>query len=116
MPITHDSAYSEDIKILKKLEQVNNIPHHIYLQYLELNRQVLSTINSMISQRYYMAMINETKEEPSFEIIDDARAAGVVFPRPWFYLFISLVMTSFFSLFVIFTKIFWDEIKKNIKL
>ena len=69
MPITHDSAYSEDIKILKKLGQVNNIPHHIYLQYLELNRQVLSTINSMISQRYYIAMINETKEEPSFEII-----------------------------------------------
>lgn len=113
---TDESTYAKDIKALKQLGQVTEIPHHVYLQYLELNRQVLNTINSMLAQRYYIAMINETKEEPSFEIIDEARPVGRVSPRPLFNLFISLVITSFVSIFILFTKVFWDEIKKNIKL
>lgn len=58
---------------LAKAKVVHNVPQQVYLQYLILRRELLSQVNSLLTQQYEMAKINESKEDLSFDVIDLAR-------------------------------------------
>lgn len=52
---------------------VKSVPQQVYLQYLVLRKTLLAQINGLLTSQYEMAKIEESKEEPAFEIIDPAR-------------------------------------------
>lgn len=52
---------------------VKNVPQQVYLQYLTLHRSLLVQINTLLTQQYEMAKINEMKDELAFQVIDPAR-------------------------------------------
>ena len=53
------------------VQYVQNVPHHIYLKYLMTQQQVLEQNYAMLTQSYEMAKMEEAKQEPSFQVLDD---------------------------------------------
>lgn len=53
---------------------VKQVPQQVYLQYMSLRRELLVQINTLLTQQYEMAKINEMKDELAFQVIDSARA------------------------------------------
>lgn len=58
---------------LKKTKVAKNIPQQVYLQYLMLRREMLGKINSLLTQQYEMAKIEEAREDLAFQVIDFAQ-------------------------------------------
>lgn len=52
---------------------VKDVPEQVYLQYLTLRRQLLGQVNTLLTQQYEMAKIDEAREEPNFQIVDRPR-------------------------------------------
>ena len=52
---------------------VRDVPEQVYLQYLTLRRQLLGQVNTLLTQQYEMAKIDEAREEPNFQIVDRPR-------------------------------------------
>ncbi|MBI2082706.1 MAG: hypothetical protein HYT76_03970 [Deltaproteobacteria bacterium] len=71
-----DELQQEVKKIDEKIKNariVSDVPQQVYLQYLTYKRELLGQVNSLLTQQYEMAKIDETKEELNFQIIDWAR-------------------------------------------
>ena len=58
---------------LAEVKIVKDVPQQVYLQYLVLRRELIGQINSLLTQQYAMAKINEAKEDLTFQVIDWAR-------------------------------------------
>ncbi|MCP5463728.1 MAG: hypothetical protein H7A33_01755 [Deltaproteobacteria bacterium] len=58
---------------LKTMETVQNVPQQAYLEYLGLKKQILVTINTMLSQQFEFAKIEEQRKGSVFQIIDHVR-------------------------------------------
>lgn len=54
----------------KKSESVKGVPGQVYLQYLTLNRELISRAHALLTQQYEMAKIEEAKEDLAFQVID----------------------------------------------
>ncbi|HQG14052.1 MAG TPA: GNVR domain-containing protein, partial [bacterium] len=69
-----DELNKRRAEIENKLKEmrVKNVPQQVYLQYLEMRREVIAKINALLSTQYEMAMIEESKEDINFQVIDDA--------------------------------------------
>ena len=52
---------------------VKGVPQQVYLQYLTLQRNVLTQVNSLLTQQYEMAKIEESKNDLVFQVIDSAQ-------------------------------------------
>ncbi len=61
-------------EVQKKKEQafVRGVPGQIYLQYLTLNRDLISRSHALLTQQYELAKIEESKEDLAFQVIDKA--------------------------------------------
>lgn len=51
---------------------VKNVPQQAYLQYLTLHRSLLVQINTLLTQQFEMAKINEMKDDLAFQVVDSA--------------------------------------------
>ena len=58
---------------INEVRVVEKVPQQVYLQYLTLRRELLGQVNSLLSQQYEMAKIEEAKEDLNFTVIDWAR-------------------------------------------
>jgi len=58
----------------EKVEQakVSRVPGQVYLQYLNLNRELLAKTYALLTQQYELAKIDEAKEDLAFQVIDKA--------------------------------------------
>ncbi|MDP2599815.1 MAG: Wzz/FepE/Etk N-terminal domain-containing protein [Deltaproteobacteria bacterium] len=55
----------------KNLDYVRDVPQQVYLTYLQVQQQILEQNYIMLSSSHQSAMIEETKQEPSFQILED---------------------------------------------
>lgn len=58
-------------EISQEIKYVQDVPHHAYLKYLTTQQQVLEASLMTLAQSYSMAKLEEAKEEPSFQILDE---------------------------------------------
>lgn len=56
----------------KEKARVTQVPGQVYLQFLNLNRELLSKTYALLTQQYELAKIDEAKEDLAFQIIDKA--------------------------------------------
>lgn len=81
---------------------VKNVPQQVYLQYLSLRRDLLVQVNSLLTQQYEMAKIDEMKDDLAFQIIDPAIVpASPADPQRKKIVMFAFVMSFFFSVFVV---------------
>lgn len=74
--------FQEDLNDLQRQQQqiekkkeravVTGVPGQIYLQYLTLNRELISRSHALLTQQYELAKIEESKEDLAFQVIDRA--------------------------------------------
>lgn len=92
-------------KTIDGLRTAKAIPQQVYLQYMTLRRTLLAQINSLLTQQYEMAKIEEAKDELAFQVIDPARVPGsksrpkgvkIVFSA----FFVALSLSTFLSFFL----------------
>lgn len=65
-------TYAEGIGSLDEAI-VRDIPQQVYLQYLSLRRNLLTQVNTLLTQQYEMAKMEEKKDELAFQVIDPGR-------------------------------------------
>ena len=88
---------------LKEIVTVKGVPQQVYLQYLTLQRELLGQINSLLSQQYQMAKIEEGKEDLNFQTIDWARVPQEKLrPRRKFILMTAFFLSIFVALLIAF--------------
>ncbi len=78
VPIANSNTQAVLGDLQKQKEEIENkivkdIPQQVYLQYLTLRRNLLTQINTLLTQQYEMAKIDEAKDELAFQVIDPAR-------------------------------------------
>ena len=58
-------------QLLQHDEQfIYDVPQQVYLQYLSLQRELLGSLSSLLSQQYEMARMYEAKEDLAFQVVD----------------------------------------------
>ena len=82
---------------IKDLKTVKAIPQQVYLQYLTLRRGLLAQINSLLTQQYEMAKIEEAKDELAFQVIDPARVPEMKSKPHRSMIVLSALMGSLFA-------------------
>lgn len=93
--------------------QVKDVPEQIYFQYLGQRKQILFSINGLLSQQYETAKMEESRDDVSFQIIDPARKPGSVYrPRAVLILLVSALSGLIMGLFAVFAVEYWSAIKK----
>lgn len=70
--------------------RVEKVPGQIYLQYLSLNRELITKAHALLSQQYELAKIDEAKEDLAFQVIDKAE----VRVRPFFPKFLECILVG----------------------
>lgn len=74
-----DSLLAQADELQKQKEElesklfVKDVPQQVYLQYMTLRRNLLTQMNTLLTQQYEMAKIDESKEDLAFQVIDPAR-------------------------------------------
>lgn len=70
-----DNLNAEQGVVEEKKEQaiIRRVPGQVYLQYLNLNRELLAKTYALLMQQYEIAKIEEAKEDLAFQVIDKAK-------------------------------------------
>lgn len=55
----------------QEVQSVSDVPHQVYLKYMTVQQQILESNYIMLSQSYETAKIEATKQEPSFQILEE---------------------------------------------
>ncbi len=105
-----DSSVRKQLDVLSQQKKeiqdklvVKNVPQQVYLQYLTLKRSVSTQINSLLTQQYEMAKIDEAKDELTFQIIDSARVPLVRSkPQRFKMVLMSFVVSTLVGVFASF--------------
>lgn len=73
-----DSLMKGKKEIKEKIEQVvvKDVPQQNYLEYLTVQKILLTKLQTLLAEQYEMARLDEAKESLSFQIVD-----GPVFPK-----------------------------------
>lgn len=88
---------------IKKIREVKDVPQQVYLQYLTTRQALLGQINTLLTQQYEMAKINEAKEDISFSVIDWARVPHQRYkPKRKQIVMIAFMMSLFSAIFLAF--------------
>lgn len=71
-----DELKEEKEKLERELKNtsIQAVPQHVHLEYLNLKRQLLGQLQSILSEQYAMSLIEEAKEAVAFHVLDEARA------------------------------------------
>ncbi len=97
---------------IQQAHVVKDVPQQVYLQYLTLRRELLGQVNSLLTQQYEMAKIEEAKEDLNFQIIDWARIpVGKFKPKISQIVMISFIMSLFLSIFYVFFREYLEKVK-----
>ena len=110
-------ALQQQVEELKtKIEQtkvVRDVPQQVYLQYLTLRRELLGQVNSLLTQQYEMAKIDESKEDLNFQVIDWARVPVRKFkPKRSQIVMTAFVMSLFLAVFYAFFREYLQKMKE----
>lgn len=104
-------------KKIGELIIVNDVPQQVYLQYLTLRRKLLEEINTLLTQQYEVAKIEEAKEELAFQTIDPAREPVDRFkPKRKKMVVIGFFASLFLGIIAAFFVDYVERMKKNMEL
>ncbi len=96
---------------------VENVPAQVYLQYVTLQRELLTNTNALLMQQYELAKIEESKEDLAFQVIDKALVPrGPSFPKVRQNTLIAFIGGLFFSIFLTFSIEHFRKLSENKKL
>lgn len=123
VPISSDFDFLNDLELLKtrreelsqKIKAVKDVPQQVYLEYLTMQKNILTQINQLLSQQYQSAKIDEAKEELTFQVIDPAREPlGPFKPNKNLIITLFFIMGLFFSVIGAFLLHYYQQyIKKQ---
>lgn len=92
---------------------VRGVPQQVYLQYLTLRRNLLAQINTLLTQQYEMAKIDESRDDLSFQILDPASEPETCSrPKKREMVMIAIISSIFFSILILFIIEFFQKSKK----
>lgn len=69
----NSNAHKEQLKIVK------DVPLQIYLNYVITQQKILEEKNALLVQSYQMALLDEAKQEPTFQILEEPVVAPFKF-------------------------------------
>ncbi len=113
-----DELNKRRAEIEKKIEemQVKNVPQQVYLQYLEMRREVIAKINALLSTQYEMAMIEESKEDLNFQVIDDAVVPVQRYkPKRKLICIVTFMASLFLAIFIAFALEYINNFKTEMR-
>lgn len=90
-------------EIDKKLKDsiVEDIPQHIHMEYLALQRNIVGELIRMLSQNYELALIEENRQEFSFLVLDEARPPTDIYkPRLKRIIYFTFIAAFIIAVFV----------------
>lgn len=88
---------------IREAKIVKNVPQQVYLHFLILHKKLLSEINQLLTRQSELARIEETKEELSFQVIDQARVpVGRYKPNRKFIAISTFAASLLGSVFLVF--------------
>ncbi|MCK4830223.1 hypothetical protein KA005_81650, partial [bacterium] len=91
---------------------VERVPHQVYLRYLKLRETLLGRMSMLLTQQYEMAKIEESRDEPSFQFLDVARAPTFrCEPKRRSIVTMAFMLSAVFAIFLVFIL----EYIKNVK-
>lgn len=97
---------------LDKIRIVPGVPQQVYLQYLMLRRELLGQVNTLLTQQYEMAKINESKDDLNFEVLDWAHVpTSKLKPVRSQMVMIGLVVGLLLGVSSAFAKDYYDRMK-----
>lgn len=107
----------EQSTLEKKLTQarlVKAVPQQVYLQYLTSYYQLLRQMNTLLTQQYETAKIDEAREAVSFEVIDWARVPEKRFkPKRRQIVMVAFTASLFMAMFIAFFLDYLEKMKKR---
>lgn len=93
---------------------VKDVPQQVYLQYLTLRRNLLTQINTLLTQQYEMAKIDEAKDELAFQVIDPARIPEKRFkPRRKQMVMVAFVSSLLIGIFAAFSLEYTEKMRSR---
>lgn len=93
---------------------VKDVPQQVYLQYLTLRRDLLGQVNSLLTQQYEMAKIDEMKEDLNFQVIDWARVpTRKCKPKRAQIVMTAFVLSLFSAVFYAFFREYLEKMKSQ---
>ena len=96
---------------------VKGVPQQVYLQYLTLQRNVLTQVNSLLTQQYEMAKIEESKNDLVFQVIDSAQVPEKRSrPKRKQMVMMAFVGSLFFGIFLAFFLEYIEKMKQQAKM
>ena len=117
------SDVHEQVEMLRKNKEdieskiVKGVPQQVYLQYLTLRRNLLTQINTLLTQQCEIAKIEEAKDELAFQVIDPARVPEKRSkPKRKQMVMMVFVSSLFLSVFTAFFMEYLEKIKQQIKV
>lgn len=97
---------------IRQAKVVKDIPQQVYLQYLNVRRELLGQINILLTQQYEMAKIEEAKEDLNFQVIDWARAPKQRFePRRRQIVMKNFLIVNVLAIFYAFFREYLEKIQ-----
>lgn len=98
----------------KETEKVLGVPGQVYLQYLNLNRELISKTHALLTQQYEIAKIDEAKEDLAFQVIDRAEVkVRSYFPNLMINIIVGLFGGLCLGLFFAFFKEYISRLKEK---
>jgi uncharacterized protein involved in exopolysaccharide biosynthesis len=96
-----------------KNAKVLNVPGQVYLQFLNLNRDLIARTFALLTQQYELAKIDEAKEDLAFQVIDKAEVK-VRPSSPNLVLNLSIGLTTgiFLGIFFAYFSEYFERLKK----
>lgn len=67
--VVHELNDSNDYAV--EAQYVRNVPHQVYLKYLIMQQNILEQNSFALEQSYQAAKLEEAKQEPSFQILEE---------------------------------------------
>lgn len=103
---------SVQTRLLQESKMVTNVPQQVYLQYLTLRRTLLGQVNTLLTQQYELAKIEESKEDLNFQVIDWARVPIKRFkPKRRQMILTTFALSGFLSCFYVFFREYLETIR-----
>lgn len=105
-----EAKKSEMMEKLDNVRVVENVPQQVYLRYLTLRRELLGNVNTLLTQQYELAKIEEVKEDLAFQVVDPARVPLKRFkPQRRKMVMIAFAASLFIALFFAFLLEYLEE-------
>ncbi len=101
--------------LIKKLESIKKISEKPYFDYLQEEHQILKSINSALRQQYELAKLDDIKQEPAFQILDEAKTVRRSGPRRAFITLVGFAFSTMLAIFYILVRTFFPPFQEKQK-